>query len=153
LGVPSDASFELADERTSTMAPFFRWHGHEGWHPHDGRRRWDRWHRREEHGPGPSPGPDVLQSVVSAATAPITAPLKAIGGLFGLEVEDPFPPADEETEAYPGRRRRPRWARYHSSDQNNESGDEFAPGGEQTETCRRSGRWVRRDGAIILLGL
>jgi len=135
------------------MAPFFRWHGHEGWHPHEGRRHWDRRHRRDEPGPGPSPGPDVLQSVVSAATAPITAPLKAIGGLFGLEVEDPFPLADEEAEIQPSRHRRPRWARYRSGDENSESGDEFAPEGEQTETRRRTGRWIRRDGAIILLGV
>jgi hypothetical protein len=114
------------------MAPFFRWHGHEGhWHPHEGRRHWDRWQGREEPGPGPSRGPDVLQSVVSAATAPITAPLKAIGGLFGLEVEDPFPVSDEEAEMYPTRHRRPRSARYPSGDENSESGDEFAPWGEQ----------------------
>lgn len=135
------------------MAPFFRWHQHEGWHPHEGRRHWDRWHRREEPGPGPSPGPDVLQSVVSAATAPITAPLKAIGGLFGLEVEDPFPLMGEEAEMYPSRYRRPRSARYQSGDENSESGDEFAPAGEQAETHRRTGRWIRRDGAIILLGV
>ena len=88
------------------MAPFFRWHGHEGWHggwrPHEPRRHWDRWHGHEEPGPGPSGGPDVLQSVVSAATAPITAPLKAIGGLFGLEVEDPFPRDEEVENTTPG---------------------------------------------------
>jgi hypothetical protein len=134
------------------MAPFFRWHGHEGLHPREPRRHWDRWHRHEEPGPGPSGGPDVLQSVVSAATAPITAPLKAIGGLFGLEVEDPFP-TDEEAEMYPSRHRRPRSARYQSGDENSESGDEFAPADGQEEIHHRTGRWVRRDGAIILLGV
>jgi hypothetical protein len=132
------------------MAPFFRWHGHEGWHPHEGRRHWDRWHRREEPGPGPSPGPDVLHSVVSAATAPITAPLKALGGLFGLEVEDPL--TDEEAEMYPSRYRRPRSARYQTGDQSSESG-EFEPAGEQTEKRRQTGRWIRRNGEIILLGV
>jgi hypothetical protein len=135
------------------MAPFFRWHGHEGhWLPHEGRRHWERWHRREEPGPGPSPGPDLLQSVASAATAPITAPLKAIGGLFGLEVEDPFPPPDEDAEMHRNRYRRPSWARYHG-DENSESIDELAPAKEQTETWRRTGRWVRHRGATILLGV
>ena len=138
------------------MAPFFRWHGHEGhwrgheghWHPHEGRRHWDRWQGREEPGPGPSPGPDVLQSVVSAATAPITAPLKAIGGLFGLEVEDPFPLSDEEAEMYPTRHRRPRSARYQSGDENSESGDEFAPLGEQMPQLtdpRTRWPWLQRE--------
>jgi hypothetical protein len=148
------------------MAPFFRWHGHEGnWRLRDGRRHWDnghrrdwdRWHRPEGPGPGPSPGPspgpDLLQSVVSAATAPITAPFKAIGGLLGLEIEDPFPLADEEAETHRGRHRRPQLARYQSGDENSESVDEFAPAGRQTETRRRTGRWIHRDGAIILLGV
>jgi hypothetical protein len=135
------------------MAPFFRWHGRDGyWHPHEGRRHWDRSHRREEPGQGPSPGPDLLQSVASAATAPITAPLKAIGGLFGLEIEDPLPLADEDAEMHRNRYRRPSWARYHG-DENTESIDELASANEQTETRRRTGRWVRHDGAIILLGV
>lgn len=95
----------------------------------------------------------MLQSVVSAATAPITVPLKAIGGLFGLEVEDPFPLTDEEAEMHPSRHRRRRSARYQSGDENSESGNEFAPAGGQAEIHRRTGRWVRRDGAIIILGV
>jgi hypothetical protein len=138
------------------MAPFFRWHGHEGnWRLREGRGHWDRWHRPGEPDPGPppgpTPGPDLLQSVVSAATAPITAPFKAIGGLLGLEIDDPL--ADEEAEMHRSRHRRPQWARYQSGDENSESADEFAPAGGQTETRRRTGRWIHRDGAIILLGV
>jgi hypothetical protein len=133
------------------MAPFFRLHGHEGWHAHDGRGRWDRWHGHAEPGQGPPGGPDMLQSVVSAATAPITAPLKALGGLFGLEVEDPFP-TDEEAELYPSPYGRRRSVSYKSGE-NSGSGDEFAPTGEETGMPRRTGRWIRRHGAIILFGV
>jgi hypothetical protein len=124
------------------MAPFFHWN----WRRHGGRRHWQRWHWPEQPQPGSSPDSSPGSSLLSA----VTAPLGAVGNLLGIgETEQEFATAGEEAERGHHRHHRPKWA-YQSS---NQSEDEFEPTGEETETCRRTGRWVRHNGRIIVLDL
>jgi hypothetical protein len=123
------------------MARFFDWHGHpDRWHGwHEG------WRHRDEPGP-PEPGPGFPRPPFP----PLPFPLP----LFNLETsegDNDFAAGSGETEMY--RHHRPRWARYPSSDQTGERENGFASGWAEPETRRRTGRWIRRNGRIIVLGL
>lgn len=124
------------------MSRFFHWHGR-GDHWQGDRWRGRHWRGREE--------PD--QPAPPATSGPSFSPLDLLNPLkiFGIgeigENEDEFEPADEGAEAHHYRRRR--WAPYRST----ENSGGFFPNGEDLGTRRRTGRWFRRNGRIVLLGV
>jgi hypothetical protein len=73
---------------------------------------------------------------------------------FNLETgerEDDFAAGYGEAEMH--RHRRPRWSRYQGSVQGAEGENGFVPDRAEMDTRRRTGRWIRRNGRLIVLGV
>jgi hypothetical protein len=119
------------------MARFFHWGRHGRWH--DFRRH--RGHGPEGDDPGGPPG---------FPFPPIPFPPLP----FELESdvnEDEFAPADEEAEMH--HRHRRRWQGNQGEQEFDEGADEGPRGGMEVGSSRRSGRWVRHRGGIVLFGV
>jgi hypothetical protein len=115
------------------MPRYFHWH-RDPFRPEPFRHFDDHWRERHDephHDPGfhlPFPLP------------PLPLP-------FGLEVEGGYPPGEEEAERQ--HYHRSRWAR----SQGDPGQGEFGGRGEEFDSRRHRGRWVRDRGRVVLLGL